>query len=759
MAQEREILDEFKQVTDNYWLTHSEYTRVNALLLYWTEDDLGVAAEVTRLQRVFEKDFAFQSTVYQIPSKNCTTELNFQLASFIRQHASEQGSLIIVYYAGHADEPDQKNPGSSGWRANLKEGPALDWHLMQPALYGANGDVLVILDCCHAALKTRGSKKGKMELLAACGSGSRVPSPGKLSFTSILLGQLKQKVRNGEAINIKSLHCLLWADRLPTTGLSFHPFFSCPDIPWLTRDCDPETPVYFDLSEQETRSIVLQRLQSATPNGFARRHSPATSFMLLKVSLNDDPTGLQIADWLKSFPPKTIQDVDIEALVLKARRLENIQEYNCFFPGSVLGRLPPASQEQILGGIWGLSHTISSTAALAEESSKGLNSGSADEATRANFAEKVIGDLQEKVQDVSDNIEDAVLLGANFTLQEALNDEAVLVAEAEDSIRLTQTIRQYLIDNSYIPNTANLPSGAVTEELTQRAASSHRLRYGSIWDKKVVVERFQYATNAPESLQPTEKALLQVKRMVDQLILPRKQDFRALPCVGFVYERHIKTFGIVFELPPGCDQSKPPMTLLSAYSTRKRVALDVRIQLAFSLATALGHFHRVGWVHKEFTSENVSFFVGRDQSESDLTRPWLFGFECSRPGDAESEMNADYSPSGNLYRHPERWGNPTIKFTKAHDVYSLGIVCLELALWKSAKGLRELKEKPLNPWKLKEDLITLVRKDIPHMVGQSMADTISTCLNFKEITKGLSEFETHQEFKLRILGPLKNARV
>ena len=33
-----------------------------------------------------------------------------------------------------------------------------------------HSDVLVILDCCHAALKTRGEKEVKMEVLAASGS-------------------------------------------------------------------------------------------------------------------------------------------------------------------------------------------------------------------------------------------------------------------------------------------------------------------------------------------------------------------------------------------------------------------------------------------------------------------------------------------------------------------------------------------------------------------------------------------------------------
>jgi hypothetical protein len=92
---------------------------------------------------------------------------------------------------------------------------------MQPALYNARGDVLVILDCCHAALKTRGKKEGKMELLAACGSGSRVPAPGKLSFTSILTRQLKEKARLGNSISVKSLHTHLWNDKLELTGTDF----------------------------------------------------------------------------------------------------------------------------------------------------------------------------------------------------------------------------------------------------------------------------------------------------------------------------------------------------------------------------------------------------------------------------------------------------------------------------------------------------------------------------------------------------------
>lgn len=73
--------------------------------------------------------------------------------------------------------------------------------------------MLVILDCCHAALKTRGTKDGKMEILAACGSGSKVPEPGRLSFTSILIRQIRRQLKLRPTMSIKWLHNHLWGDK------------------------------------------------------------------------------------------------------------------------------------------------------------------------------------------------------------------------------------------------------------------------------------------------------------------------------------------------------------------------------------------------------------------------------------------------------------------------------------------------------------------------------------------------------------------
>ena len=87
------------------------------------------------------------------------------------------------------------------------EGPTLSWKAVQQLLYHAVGDVLVILDCCSAALVSKGQKKeGKFEILGASAKGSRTPEPGKSSFTSILIKHIRKSMRKAPLINVRSLH-------------------------------------------------------------------------------------------------------------------------------------------------------------------------------------------------------------------------------------------------------------------------------------------------------------------------------------------------------------------------------------------------------------------------------------------------------------------------------------------------------------------------------------------------------------------------
>ncbi|MCJ1306545.1 hypothetical protein MMC25_000188 [Agyrium rufum] len=158
------------------------------------------------------------------------------------------------------------------------------------------------------------------------------------------------------------------------------------------------------------RAIVLKSLLVAPPTGFAQRQKPKTSFLFLRVSLVDDPTGLQFANWLKSFPPAAIQDVDIEGLVLKARRLEGLTDHNAIFPGSILGKLSLSAQNEILERLREILRAVSNTAAIAKEAATGSDPAPSGAISDLNFTSNIIDNFKAKVSSVCSDIEGRVLL-------------------------------------------------------------------------------------------------------------------------------------------------------------------------------------------------------------------------------------------------------------------------------------------------------------------------------------------------------------
>ena len=52
-----------------------------------------------------------------------------------------------------------------------------------------------------------------MEILAACGSDSRVPEPGRQSFTYALIRAIRRELNASKTVGIRALTTLLWDDR------------------------------------------------------------------------------------------------------------------------------------------------------------------------------------------------------------------------------------------------------------------------------------------------------------------------------------------------------------------------------------------------------------------------------------------------------------------------------------------------------------------------------------------------------------------
>lgn len=167
-------------------------------------------------------------------------------------------------------------------------------------------------------------------------------------------------------------------------------------------------------------------------------------------------------------------------------------------------------------------------------------------------------------------------------------------------------------------------------------------------------------------------------------------EFRSPPCLGYVkaIEQEDDTkFGLVFKVPLEAESIVPPRlsTLRQLLGTQPKPSLSSRISLCSVLAEGIHSFHAVDWLHKGLRSENILIF-GADpvRNQEQLVQPYITGFELSRPND-EPEMTekAAFDPLAELYRHPfAQAGENTGSYRKAYDMYSFGIILVEIALWK-----------------------------------------------------------------------------
>jgi hypothetical protein len=102
----------------------------------------------------------------------------------------------------------------------------------------------------------------------------------------------------------------------------------------------------------------------------------------------------------------------------------------------------------------------------------------------------------------------------------------------------------------------------------------------------------------------------------------------------------------------------------------------------------------MGWVHKAVRPSNILMLHGHDDVEfpNSLGHAYLVGFEYARRGTARSTGSGHWNWKEDIYRHPDRQNKDGVDletyFTTNHDVYSAGVVLLELGAWTSLAQAR-----------------------------------------------------------------------
>ncbi|RDA83891.1 hypothetical protein CP532_3358 [Ophiocordyceps camponoti-leonardi (nom. inval.)] len=203
----------------------------------------------------------------------------------------------------------------------------------------------------------------------------------------------------------------------------------------------------------------------------------------------------------------------------------------------------------------------------------------------------------------------------------------------------------------------------------------------------------------------------------DELLTPR--------CVGVFDDAEHSRYGFVFSLPSDAGATIMSLKQLLDHRTPETLpSLEDRYRVAYHVGLSLAMLHTAGWLHKSIRSQNVLFVVrgGRPVWK----RPYLAGFDFSRPDAVdESSEKPDQSARFNLYRHPLAQGCPGEDYRKGFDVYSFGVLLVELGLWRSAW---KLWDDGMSATAYKDCLVAKSRDWLAHSMGYVFQDVALKCL-------------------------------
>lgn len=184
-----------------------------------------------------------------------------------------------------------------------------------------------------------------------------------------------------------------------------------------------------------------------------------------------------------------------------------------------------------------------------------------------------------------------------------------------------------------------------------------------------------------------------IDKLVALLSDPQKPDLLRVPhCLGYFDDPKSKEngnrrsrLGFVFEKPTNPTAS--PISLRNLLKTRSKPLLTERVALAKAISKCLMSLHSVNWLHKSLRSHNVIFFPEAGNTIN-YACPYLSGFGYARPTFREDMTEIpSQNPEHDMYRHPRTHGLGPWEgrqgFKRTFDIYSLGIILVELANWET----------------------------------------------------------------------------
>jgi serine/threonine protein kinase len=249
-------------------------------------------------------------------------------------------------------------------------------------------------------------------------------------------------------------------------------------------------------------------------------------------------------------------------------------------------------------------------------------------------------------------------------------------------------------------------------------------------------------------------------------------EMHVLKSIGFTeysLDSRQSIFGLVYSMPTGhiaqYQYSKTqvssntfdpelPATLRQVLSARSisgtrliaQHSLGQRFKLARQIATSVFYCHSIGWVHKFINATNIlilSEINAKVYFPQTIGTAFLAGFEHSRRDADRSTglvgMDDSEYWTTQIYQHPERQVDQVnivdieTRYAYRHDLYSLGVVLLEIARWRSFDKSPDLL-RGKSAAERKSELIKMARR-IGVVVGDRYARVVLRCLGDDQLPK------------------------
>jgi hypothetical protein len=247
-----------------------------------------------------------------------------------------------------------------------------------------------------------------------------------------------------------------------------------------------------------------------------------------------------------------------------------------------------------------------------------------------------------------------------------------------------------------------------------------------------------------------------------------------LKCLGYFEDQRQPRYGLVFELPTSVysgpsDSHKPleelrPVTLLSVLQTGSKSLhnsnsatppLEDRFRLAFTLALTFSKIHGDEFVHKDVNSSNILVFQNSKRQSANsralqytLRSPVICSFDLFSEYDIEP---TNRMPTLNIYRHPEDPKFTGVKgahYGAAFDMYSLGLILLEIGLWQPLNDLWKPKY-TLSDFKRRIEEVYIRR--LASKCGTAYMQVVRECLGPADGAEGLQDpMEVYNRMLVRL---------